>query len=293
MKISPDTSVNELLKTYPHLVDFLVAYNPKFKMLKNKLMRVTVGNMATLKQVAGIGGVPLDILISDIAAEIDCHSCIGGESSTEKAEDSSVNKEKVALMKNIILDYHNGMPFNEMKKRFDELIDGIAPTEIVAMEEQLIRDGMPIEKVQKLSELHIGAFRDALDENEVPETPSGHPVHTFIEENKTLTTVAGDMDLLLEQLRVEGTSEILTELEKPLEKALEMFSRVDIHYQRKENQLFPYLEKHDFNGPPQVMWGVHDDIRAQLKQYEIGIVRTWVCENQVLPSPIFTPDDIG
>ena len=32
------------------------------------------------------------------------------------------------------------------------------------------------------------------------------------------------------------------------------------------NLLFPFLEKHDVTGPSQVMWAVHDDIRAMLKK---------------------------
>ncbi|MAG13963.1 MAG: hypothetical protein CMN78_05150 [Spirochaetales bacterium] len=47
---------------------------------------------------------------------------------------------------------------------------------------------------------------------------------------------------------------------------LRNLSRVETHYRRKENQLFPYLEKHGITAPPQVMWGVHDDIRALSKQ---------------------------
>jgi DUF438 domain-containing protein len=39
---------------------------------------------------------------------------------------------------------------------------------------------------------------------------------------------------------------------------------VDKHYRRKENLLFPFLEKHNVTGPPTVMWGKHDEIRQQL-----------------------------
>ncbi len=38
------------------------------------------------------------------------------------------------------------------------------------------------------------------------------------------------------------------------------------HYSRKENILFPYLEKNGITGPPSVMWSLHDDIRRDLKK---------------------------
>ncbi len=47
---------------------------------------------------------------------------------------------------------------------------------------------------------------------------------------------------------------------------INLLSKVDIHYTRKENQLFPMLEAHHFTGPSQVMWSIHDDIRNNLKQ---------------------------
>ena len=71
MNISSKTTISQLLDAYPFLFDFLVGYHPKFKLLKNKMMRATMGKMATLKRVAGIGEIPLGKLIKDIAAEIE------------------------------------------------------------------------------------------------------------------------------------------------------------------------------------------------------------------------------
>ena len=178
----------------------------------------------------------------------------------------SASDEKTAKLKQIIIDLHQGAPFEDVKKRFDELIADVEPTEIVAMEEQIIREGMPVEEVRKLSELHVAVFKQALDAKDVPITPEGHPVHTFMEENRIFISTIGDMDLLFEQLQIDGTPAKLHELRQPLQEALDKLSRVEVHYQRKENQLFPFLEKRGITGPPQVMWSVHDDIRAKLKK---------------------------
>jgi len=42
--------------------------------------------------------------------------------------------------------------------------------------------------------------------------------------------------------------------------------QLEAHYVRKENLLFPYLEKHGVRGPSSVMWAIHDDVRAQWKE---------------------------
>ncbi|MDD3439547.1 MAG: DUF438 domain-containing protein, partial [Clostridiaceae bacterium] len=41
---------------------------------------------------------------------------------------------------------------------------------------------------------------------------------------------------------------------------------IDKHYSRKENLLFPYMEKYGITAPPKVMWGVDDEIRAAIKE---------------------------
>jgi hypothetical protein len=40
---------------------------------------------------------------------------------------------------------------------------------------------------------------------------------------------------------------------------------VEKHYRRKENLLFPFLEKHGITGPSKVMWGKDDEVRELLK----------------------------
>ncbi len=266
MRLSSNTSVNDLLKTYPFLVDFLAAYNPRFSLLKNSVMRATIGKVATLRQVAMIGEVAMGTLIKDIAAEIENRTGEGAEIATDAEGEIPVDENRIGKLKQIITDLHQGAAFEEVKKRFDELIADVDPVEIAAMEEQLIREGMPVEEVRRLADLHVGVFKKALDVGDAPDTPEGHPVHTFTSENAAFTSIAADMDLLFEQLQIGDSPARLGELKQPLQEALDKLSRVEIHYQRKENQLFPFLEKHGITAPPQVMWSVHDEIRAKLKR---------------------------
>ena len=47
---------------------------------------------------------------------------------------------------------------------------------------------------------------------------------------------------------------------------MQNLSKIELHYQRKENVLFPFMEKYGITAPPKVMWGVDDEIRAELKE---------------------------
>jgi hypothetical protein len=66
--ITPDLKVSELLRLYPQLEEPLIALSPEFKRLKNPILRRTVAKLATLRQVAKIGGVPLGTLIGTLRA---------------------------------------------------------------------------------------------------------------------------------------------------------------------------------------------------------------------------------
>ncbi|WP_457606382.1 DUF1858 domain-containing protein [Nitratifractor sp.] len=62
MEITPQTVVNNLLTEYPQLEAYLMQLHPKYKKLKNPILRRTVARIATLSQVAKIGGFnPLEL----------------------------------------------------------------------------------------------------------------------------------------------------------------------------------------------------------------------------------------
>lgn len=68
--ISPKTKVLQLIESYPHLEDVLIAYVPAFKKLKNPILRKTVAKIATLQQAATVGNVKVEDLINLLRREV-------------------------------------------------------------------------------------------------------------------------------------------------------------------------------------------------------------------------------
>ena len=85
MGINPKTKIDELLKQYPFLEDFLIKLSPKFKGLKNPIMRKTMGKVATLEMASTISGLKIDTLISLLTTEIEKHSGGSVDASAESA----------------------------------------------------------------------------------------------------------------------------------------------------------------------------------------------------------------
>jgi DUF438 domain-containing protein len=89
---------------------------------------------------------------------------------------------------------------------------------------------------------------------EVEKLPEGHPVKVYYEESAMI------QDILLELYEVDCVLDF--------QKYFNIFNQlttIEKRFLRKENQLFPYLEKHGWNGPSQGMWSFHDNLREQIR----------------------------
>lgn len=174
------------------------------------------------------------------------------------------------VLKELIKELHEGKDVDEVKKKFQEVFEGVAAKEISDVEASLIAEGMPVEEIQKLCDVHASVFKGSIEEihredfeGEEPENTPGHPIHTFKLENRELEKLIDDsimrnLEAYKGNASVDSKNKLLADLNALLD--------IDKHYSRKENILFPFLEKYGVTAPPKVMWGVDDEIRAAIKE---------------------------
>jgi hypothetical protein len=67
--ITPKTKVGELLDNFPELEKVLMEMSPAFEKLKNPILRKTVAKVATLQQVAAVGGLKVDDIVNRLRRE--------------------------------------------------------------------------------------------------------------------------------------------------------------------------------------------------------------------------------
>lgn len=177
------------------------------------------------------------------------------------------------VLKELIMELHEGKSVEEVKERFAELIKDVSASEISEMEGALIAEGMPVQEVQRLCDVHAAVFKGSIEEihkediQEIEKTP-GHPLHTFMLENREIEKLLkGRINEELEAFKADDSN---SNVEKLIE-AFNLLWEVDKHYSRKENLIFPYLEKYGITAPPKVMWGVDDEIRAEIKGVKIEL----------------------
>jgi len=262
MRIGPGTRVGPLLDRYPFLVEVLSEQAPEFRRLKSPLMRKTFARVATLAGAASLANTDLRKLLDTVARAIRERA---GEAVEVEGDQASGTKDRMDILKDIIRDLHAGVPAAELTARFSQAVGDVAPTEIAEMEQQLVAEGLPVEEVKRLCDVHAGLFRTSLEEQGPAEVPPGHPVHTMRLENQAAAEVVKQIRNTLEEVGRPPSRAKLESLRPRLEEDLERLGQIDNHYMRKEYQIFPVLERYGVDAPPQVMWAVHDDIRQLFK----------------------------
>ena len=181
---------------------------------------------------------------------------------SELINDAEKRKE---LLKHMILQLHEGKAPEAVKKQLIRLLGKVPYNDVVEVEQELIKDGLPQEEVLKLCDIHTMALDGILDHTEAKKAPPGHPVHTFKEENRALRKEIQTLEHIYDEVKNTKSKDRLAGLFDEIHQHFNALMDVEKHYLRKENLLFPFLEKHGVTGPPTVMWGKHDEARELLK----------------------------
>ncbi len=150
-------------------------------------------------------------------------------------------------------------------------------SEIMEAEQQLLKEGTPLEQVQRLCDVHSALFHGSTNEEQIANTEKavaqsikdkklaatakliaikGHPIYTFTLENEQLAKVIAECKKYL-----EADNSCVNDMGN----LLEQLRGAAIHYAKKGDLLYPHLKvKYGVSGPSDVMWTVDDEIRDEL-----------------------------
>ena len=122
-----------------------------------------------------------------------------------------------------------------------------------------------MEEVQKLCDVHAAVFKGSIEEIHQPSDPTlipGHPLNILVRENEKIAQIIENEIRPYLSLKNRKDRGILSRLNEGVSRLKDL----SVHYGKKENLLFPYMEKYGITAPPKVMWGVDDEIRNQVKE---------------------------
>jgi DUF438 domain-containing protein len=170
--------------------------------------------------------------------------------------------EQKRVIREIIKDLHQGLSLAEAKQRMEEEVGTISSLEIAEVEQSLIDEGMSPDEIKRFCNVHALLFESALQVDLTNEENPAHPVSLLKRENREIEKLTAALRELRKQAEAGQVAGFVREARVLLKRAQDL----DLHYTKKEQLLFPFLEKYGFMGPSKVMWGKHNEIRDLQKQ---------------------------
>ena len=144
---------------------------------------------------------------------------------------------RVRTLKEIIRRLHAGEAPDAVRGDMQELVRQTDYTEILAMEQQLMAEGMPANEIQCMCDLHSQVTRDVLIQLPPKAVPPGHPVDTFRRENEALGGVLVRMRLAAGEIRKLPAEAPAGPPLFTYRQAFNDLMDIEKHYQRKEHRV--------------------------------------------------------
>lgn len=163
--------------------------------------------------------------------------------------------------------------FEKVRADFAKEFEEVDAADIMQAEQQLLQNGTPLEEVQRLCDVHAALFHGKTKEEQIANAEKqsvaalkekrqrsveayagipGHPIRTFMLENKELEKVIAQCRAAIGKGKIE-------------EALYDRLREVSVHYAKKGDLLYPHLNvKYKISGPSAVMWTVDDEIRDEL-----------------------------
>ena len=280
-KIDFKKSVYELVQEYPELTGILSKLG--FTEITKKAMLNSVGRVMTIPKGAKMKNISMmDVVMALMTNGFE----IEGEMPQlkmpweEEKKDSpkGMTDERTEMLKDYLRRLGKGEDLEAVRADFVKNFRDVEASEIMKAEQDLLKEGTPLQEVQKLCDVHSALFHGATREEKIANAEkavqesladkkiegnkkeiagaltaiSGHPLNLFEKENEALETLFGKVREAIAGRDVE--KELLSELRE-----------ISVHYAKKGDLLYPHLKtQYDVSGPSDVMWTVDDEIRDEI-----------------------------
>ncbi len=170
-------------------------------------------------------------------------------------------EELLAFSRGII----KGENGRKLIEKYKAAIDTLTPHDMLILEDEQLKLGISPSLIKKSIGKIINAFYKTLSGYEWHKPSEGEFLYYLMQENRELENRLSAIKKLLKEFK-QGGEKVFYHLKSKLLPLFIELMEFDTHYIKKENILFPYLEKlWDNYLPLKVMWSLHDDIRKSLK----------------------------
>jgi len=162
----------------------------------------------------------------------------------------------------------NGTNGRKLIETHQEVIKTVTPVETMQMFDVLLNEGFSFEKVKEYTGKIINVFFKSLEAQQWKKPSEPHFIYYLMQENVEVKKHMLSLKALTKEL-FHTSQPNLTLLNVRFKETIALIKQYELHYIKKENILFSYIEK----AFPQykclqLMWSFHDDFRKSVKNIE-------------------------
>ena len=167
----------------------------------------------------------------------------------------NIDGKKLEIVHEIKSAYDEGkITLEEARKALKDRVQNLAPYEIAIIEQEMVEE-TDDECIKEDIQAMLEVFQDVLV-NKEQELPANHPISCYLRENTKMKELLLSVEDLVQYPVIKNQwLELYDELLK-----------FRIHLSRKQNQLYPVLEKKGFTRPTTTMWTLDDFIRDEIAE---------------------------
>lgn len=259
-ELDVNKTVAELVKEFPELREAMAEIG--FKEILNPIALEVMGRVMTLPKGAAVKGFHWEDVVHKLE-ERGFFLKRGEEKGAGKAQAEEI-EDRTEALRALLQRLSNGESLEAVRADFVRDFASVSAEEIAAAEQKLISGGLPVHEVQRLCDVHSALFHGHIGEPscggagagdipEITELPAGHPLLVLHAENEALERLLDRMDRAFEHRDA-------AELGAGLRSLVGLYP----HYGKKETLLMTVLYRYEVTGPSGVMWGVDDEIKAEI-----------------------------
>jgi len=178
------------------------------------------------------------------------------------------NLERIEALADFSRRLINGENGRMLIEKHQQIINTVTPIETMQVLDKLLSEGLSNETVKNNVGKIINVFYKSLSEYQWEKPGKGHFLYYLMRENLEVQKIMVDLKSV-NKLYFKGKNQDLPALILKLKTLIGQLKAYELHYIKKENILFPLIEK-TFQQYRclHVMWSFHDDFRRSLKSLE-------------------------
>ncbi len=209
----------------------------------------------------------------------------------ERSEES--HARHVQRLRDLLRRRRDGSEAEQIRSELAGLVDGVALSDLLACEIELLSENEPFDDLRELCRLREEVLGQAGRAPAEWDAEAGHPLDSFRRENEALLGVLDRVGAAMAALD-EPPSDVSFEAAlADLRRAHGELAEVDAHFRRKEFLLFTRLELHGIVRAGRVLWALDDDIRQWLKYVETVLAREEVSREDVARLVLAAGEPLG